>query len=83
MIEPNSNWFGIELMIWICQNGSAEILSEFEIDDPEGFILAEMVKWDGGVRRNGRRFVDLWTKRFAKKTKAATANWQSGVRYYF
>ena len=80
MIEPNSTWFGIELMIWICQNGSAEILSEFEIDDQEGFILAEMVKWDGGVRRNGRRFVDLWAKRHAKKAKTTTTDWQSGIR---
>ena len=68
-IDPSQSWFGIELLIWMAHNSNHDLLNQFEIDDAEGFIPGEMIKWDGAIRRHARRFVESWTKRYLKKTK--------------
>lgn len=81
-IDHSQSWFGVELLVWMAQNGdnATDQLAQFDIDDHEGFVSGEMVKWDSQVRRHARRFVEQWTKRHAKKTKSTTTSWQDAVK---
>jgi len=70
--HEKSEVFGVEIINWLHHNQDLSTLHDLGLSDGADLIQEEITRWQGNVRRTGKKFFDFWGKRYQKATKNKT-----------
>ena len=70
--HEKSEIFGVEIINWLHHNQDLSTLHDLGLSDGADLIQEEITRWQGNVRRTGKKFFDFWGKRYQKATKNKT-----------
>ena len=70
--HEKSEIFGVEIINWLHHNQDLSTLHELGLSDGADLIQEEITRWQGDVRRTGKKFFNFWGKRYQKANKVKT-----------
>jgi len=80
--HEKSEIYGVEIINWLHHNQDLSTLHDLGLSDGADLIQEEITRWQGDVRRTGKKFFNFWGKRYQKANKVKTCNWKDCLRFY-
>ena len=69
LTHEKNDIFGVEIVNWLHHNQDLSTLHELGLSDGADLIQEEINRWQGDVRRTGKKFFTFWGKRYSRATK--------------